>query len=67
MRLISFRATRGSSIGGLSTLRSVAWKKGIKSSEAHTPIAAPFDFLCYIDETTAPDMLPWTPWEALQK
>jgi len=31
------------------------------------PIAALFDLLLYIDHTTAPHMLPWTPWELLGK
>ena len=35
------QATNGSSIGGLSTFWSVAWKKGINSLDAQTPIAAP--------------------------
>jgi erythromycin esterase len=37
------------------------------SYSIHTAIAEPFDFLLYIDETRAPGMLPWTPWETLPK
>ncbi len=37
------------------------------SYTAYSAISEPFDFLVYIDETMAPAMLPWTPWEALPK
>jgi erythromycin esterase len=30
------------------------------------PIAELFDLLLYIDRTTAPHMLPWTPWQELE-
>jgi len=30
------------------------------------PIAGLFDFLLYIEETTAPAMRPWTPWQSVE-
>jgi len=38
-----------------------------ESYSIHAAIAEPFDLLLYVDETTAPAMLPWTPWESLPK
>ena len=38
-----------------------------ESYSIHAEIAGPFDLLLYVDETTAPGILPWTPWETLPK